>query len=134
MSERAFSVCIKISRNIDPACGTGGMLSVAEEYLHELNVANGLVAFGQELNNQTFAICKSDKLIMGNNADFIKDGNILSDDQFEGQTFDYIISNPPFGWEWKNEKRVVEDEAKRGFAGRFVQGFRLPQMDRCFSC
>ena len=110
------------------------MLSVAEEYLHELNVANGLVAFGQELNNQTFAICKSDKLIMGNNADFIKDGNILSDDQFEGQTFDYIISNPPFGWEWKNEKRVVEDEAKRGFAGRFVQGFRLPQMDRCFSC
>lgn len=106
----------------DPACGTGGMLSVAEEYLHELNAATKLISFGQELNDQTFAICKADMLIKGNNADFIKDGNTLSDDQFEGQKFDYIISNPPFGREWKNEKRVVEDEAKRGFAGRFGAG------------
>lgn len=80
------------------------------------------MSFGQELNDQTFAICKADMLIKGNNADFIKDGNTLSDDQFEGQKFDYIISNPPFGREWKNEKRVVEDEAKRGFAGRFGAG------------
>lgn len=112
-----------IARTIyDPACGTGGMLSVAEEYLHELNSATELMSFGQELNDQTFAICKADMLIKGNNADFIEDGNTLSDDQFEGQKFDYIISNPPFGREWKNEKRVVEDEAKRGFAGRFGAG------------
>lgn len=106
----------------DPACGTGGMLSVAEEYLHELNKSTELLAFGQELNDQTFAICKADMLIKGNNADYIKDGNTLSDDQFEGHTFDYIISNPPFGREWKNEKAKVEAEAKRGFAGRFGAG------------
>lgn len=106
----------------DPACGTGGMLSVAEEYLHQLNASTELMAFGQELNDQTFAICKADMLIKGNNADFIKDGNTLSDDQFEGQTFDYVLSNPPFGREWKNEKAAVEAESKRGFAGRFGPG------------
>lgn len=106
----------------DPACGTGGMLSVAEEYLHELNAATELMSFGQEINDQTFAICKADMLIKGNNADFIKNGNTLSDDQFEGQTFDYIISNPPFGREWKNEKAKVEAEAKKGFGGRFGAG------------
>ena len=108
----------------DPACGTGGMLSVAEEYLHRLNASTELMAFGQEINDETFAICKADMLIKGNNADFIKDGNTLSDDQFEGQTFDYILSNPPFGREWKNEKAKVEAEAKKGFAGRF--GYGLP--------
>lgn len=106
----------------DPACGTGGMLSVAEEYLHELNKETELMAFGQEINDQTFAICKADMLIKGNNADFIKDGNTLSDDQFAEQTFDYVLSNPPFGREWKNEKKAVEDEAKKGFAGRFGAG------------
>ena len=106
----------------DPACGTGGMLSVAEEYLHRLNASTEIMGFGQEINDQTFAICKADMPIKGNNADFIKDGNTLSDDQFEGQTFDYILSNPPFGREWKNEKPKVEAEAKRGFAGRFGPG------------
>lgn len=106
----------------DPACGTGGMLSVAEEYLHELNKETELMAFGQEINDQTFAICKADMLIKGNNADFIKDGNTLSDDQFAEQTFDYVLSNPPFGREWKNEKTAVEKEAKKGFAGRFGAG------------
>ena len=106
----------------DPACGTGGMLSVAEEYLHSLNASTELMAFGQELNDQTFAICKADMLIKGNNADFIKDGNTLSDDQFKGQTFDYILSNPPFGREWKNEKAKIEAEAKLGFGGRFGAG------------
>ena len=106
----------------DPACGTGGMLSVAEEYLHRLNASTEIIGFGQEINDQTFAICKADMPIKGNNADFIKDGNTLSDDQFEGQTFDYILSNPPFGREWKNEKPKVEAEAKRGFAGRFGPG------------
>ena len=71
----------------DPACGTGGMLSVAEEYLHSLNASTELVSFGQEINDQTFAICKADMLIKGNNADYIKDGNTLSDDQFAGSTF-----------------------------------------------
>ena len=61
-------------------------------------------------------------LIKGNNSDFIKDGNTLSDDQFKGQTFDYILSNPPFGREWKNEKAKVEEEAKLGFGGRFGAG------------
>lgn len=106
----------------DPACGTGGMLSVAEEYLHSLNASTELVSFGQEINDQTFAICKADMLIKGNNADYIKDGNTLSDDQFVGNTFDYILSNPPFGREWKNEKAKVEEEAKKGFAGRFGAG------------
>ena len=106
----------------DPACGTGGMLSVAEEYLHKLNAKAELMSFGQEINDQTFAICKADMLIKGNDADFIKDGNTLSDDQFEGQTFDYILSNPPFGREWKNEKPKVEAEAKKGFAGRIGPG------------
>ena len=86
-------VCIKSLKLGDPACGTGGMLSVAEEYLHSLNASTELVSFGQEINDQTFAICKADMLIKGNNADYIKDGNTLSDDQFAGSTFDYILSN-----------------------------------------
>ncbi len=112
-----------IGKNVyDPACGTGRMLSVAEEYLHSLNKNAQIVPFGQEINDQTFAICKADMLIKGNNADFIKDGNTLSEDQFSGQTFDYILSNPPFGREWKNEKAAIEKEAKLGFAGRFGAG------------
>lgn len=106
----------------DPACGTGGMLSVSEEYLHKMNASTELMSFGQEINDQTFAICKADMLIKGNNAEFIKNGNTLSDDQFEGQTFDYIISNPPFGREWRNEQVAVEKEAKKGFSGRFGPG------------
>ena len=106
----------------DPACGTGGMLSVAENYLHQLNSSAELLAFGQEINDQTFAICKADMLIKGNDATQIKNGNTLSDDQFAGQTFDYILSNPPFGREWKNEKNAIEKESKLGFAGRFGAG------------
>lgn len=106
----------------DPACGTGGMLSVAENYLHKLNAGAELLAFGQEINDQTFAICKADMLIKGNDATQIRSGNTLSEDQFAGQTFDYILSNPPFGREWKNEKAAVEKEAKLGFAGRFGAG------------
>ena len=106
----------------DPACGTGGMLSVSEEYLHELNAGAKLMAFGQEINDQTFAICQADMLIKGNDASLIKNGNTLSGDAYSEQTFDYIISNPPFGREWKNEKTAVEKEAKKGFAGRFGPG------------
>lgn len=106
----------------DPACGTGGMLSVAEDYLKKLNKDAQLLPFGQEINDQTFAICKADMLIKGSDADKIKNGNTLSDDQFPQEKFDYIISNPPFGREWKNDKNAVEKEAKLGFGGRFGAG------------
>ena len=106
----------------DPACGTGGMLSVAEEHIHQLNNSAEIIPFGQELNDQTFAICKADMLIKGNEANYIRDGNTLTGDMFEGHHFDYILSNPPFGREWKNERAKIESEAKRGFAGRFGPG------------
>lgn len=108
----------------DPACGTGGMLSVAEDYLKKLNSSATLLPFGQELNDETFAVCKADMLIKGNDADKIRCGNTLSEDQFKGAQFDYILSNPPFGREWKNDKAAVEAESKLGAAGRF--GFGLP--------
>ncbi|MDG5856534.1 type I restriction-modification system subunit M [Clostridium beijerinckii] len=106
----------------DPACGTGGMLSVAEDHLKKLNSSAELIAFGQEINDQTYAICKADMLIKGGNANNIKNGNTLSDDQFKEDKFDYILSNPPFGREWKNDKVAVEKEAKLGYAGRFGAG------------
>ena len=106
----------------DPACGTGGMLSVAEDYLKKINSSAQLLPFGQEINDETFAICKADMLIKGNDADKIKNGNTLSDDQFISEKFDYILSNPPFGREWKNDKKAVEAEAKLGAAGRFGAG------------
>ena len=121
--DSAFLAGDNVAKTIyDPACGTGGMLSVAENYLHSLNSSAELLAFGQEINDQTFAICKADMLIKGNDASQIRSGNTLSDDQFAGQTFDYILSNPPFGREWKNEKAAIEKEAKLGFAGRFGAG------------
>ena len=106
----------------DPACGTGGMLSVAQDYLKKLNNSATLLPFGQELNDETFAICKADMLIKGNDANNIKCDNTLSADQFGKSTFDYILSNPPFGREWKNDKKAVEDEAKLGAGGRFGVG------------
>lgn len=106
----------------DCACGTGGMLSVADDYTKQLNNEAELVCFGQEINDQTFAICKADMLIKGNNADNIRNGNTLSNDLFPNYKFDYILSNPPFGREWKNEKTSVETEYKLGFGGRFGAG------------
>lgn len=97
----------------DPACGTGGMLSVAQEHIQKLNRNVGLVLAGQELNDETFAICKADMLIKGNEAEGIRPGNTLSSDQFEDDRFDYILSNPPFGREWKNEEAAVKAEAAR---------------------
>ena len=114
---------VNVAKTIyDPACGTGGMLSVAEEYIHQLNTTSNIIPFGQELNDQTFAICKADMLIKGNESSYIRDGNTLTEDRFEGHHFDYILSNPPFGREWKNERAKIESEAKRGFAGRFGPG------------
>jgi type I restriction-modification system DNA methylase subunit len=111
----------------DPACGTGGMLSVAEEYLREHNSAAKLVAFGQELNPETYAVCKSDMLIKGQDPDNIGFGNSFSEDRFPNQRFDYCISNPPFGVEWKKvEKEITEEHERFGLAGRFGAG--LPRI------
>jgi type I restriction enzyme M protein len=109
----------KIKTIYDPACGTGGMLTVATEALAELNSSSRLELFGQELNDETVAIAKSDVLIKGFKSENIRHGNTLSNDTFKGYSFDYIISNPPFGREWKKDKDAVAEEYKDGFAGRF---------------
>ena len=108
----------------DPACGTGGMLSIASEYIKKHNSSAAFLCFGQEINPETYAIAKADMLIKGENDSLIRSGNTLSDDQFPKQTFNYIISNPPFGREWKKEKASVEKEVKltRENGGRFFMG------------
>lgn len=117
-----------VVRNIyDPTAGTGGMLSVAEEHLRKFNPAAKLVAFGQELNPESYAICKADMLIKGQEVANIIFGNTLSDDGHVGKTFDYMLSNPPFGVEWKKVFDVVDKEHKKqGHAGRFGAG--LPRV------
>ncbi|WP_419946963.1 type I restriction-modification system subunit M [Candidatus Poriferisodalis sp.] len=113
---------------LDPACGTGGMLSMAEEYLRELNPEGELRVFGQELNAETYATCRADMLIKGLGAENIRFGNSFDDDQHDGQRFDYLLANPPFGVEWKMVADFVRDEhADRGFAGRFGAG--LPRIN-----
>ncbi len=108
---------------LDPACGTGGMLSVAETHLHELNPDAHLEVFGQELNDESYAICKADMLIKGQNADNIKRGNSFSDDQLGSVRSDYLISNPPFGVDWtKAEKAIRGEYDSLGWEGRFGPG------------
>ena len=107
----------------DPACGTGGMLSVAEELLAELNPDGELAVYGQELNGESFAICKADMLIKGQYADRIRYGNSFSNDAHPDLRADYLISNPPFGVDWTKAEKVVRDEHQRlGHAGRFGPG------------
>ncbi len=111
----------------DPTAGTGGMLSVAEEYLKRLNPDAQLVVAGQELNPESYAICKGDMLIKGQDVSRIVFGNTLSEDGHVGAKFDYGLSNPPFGVEWKKVEEVVQEEAsKQGFNGRFGPG--LPRI------
>ena len=111
----------------DCACGTGGMLSVAEEYLKELNPDARLEVFGQELNDESYAICKADMLIKGQKAGNIKFGNSFTVDGFSNDYFDYMITNPPFGVEWKKVQKFINDEySKQGFGGRFGAG--LPRI------
>ena len=111
----------------DPACGTGGMLSIAEEYIKEFNPDAKPVVFGQELNPESYAICKSDILIKGQTVSNIKFGNSFTNDGLEGRTFDYLLSNPPFGVEWKKVQTHVKGEHdKKGFDGRFGAG--LPRI------
>ena len=112
----------KIKTVYDGACGTGGMLTAAMEYAKKLNSSSRMLCYGQELNAQTYAICKADMLIKGEDSNNIRHGNTLSGDLFPGETFDYIIMNPPFGIEWKNEKAAVLKEAEKGSDGRFPAG------------
>ena len=111
----------------DPAAGTGGMLSVAEMHLHEHNLDAKLVAFGQELNGESYAICKADMLIKGQDVGNIIWGNTLSNDGHAEKRFDYGLSNPPFGVEWKKIEKPIRDEHKfQGENGRFGAG--LPRV------
>lgn len=111
----------------DPTAGTGGFLSSGTEYVHEMNQDAKLVTFGQELNPESYAICKADMLIKGQPVENIKYGNTLSDDQLYDKKFDYMLSNPPFGVEWKKVEKQVKDEHKlKGFNGRFGPG--LPRV------
>ncbi len=111
----------------DPTAGTGGMLSVAEERLTEMNPAARLTMFGQELNPESYAICKADMLIKGQDVANIIFGNTLSDDGHPTRHFDYMLSNPPFGVEWKKVEKVVRAEhEQQGFSGRFGPG--LPRV------
>jgi type I restriction enzyme M protein len=111
----------------DCCAGTGGMLSVAEQYLKELNPGIQVELFGQEINPQSFSICKSDMLIKGQNADNIILGDSFTEDGHRGKTFRYMLTNPPFGVEWKKaEKFIREEYEKEGFNGRFGAG--LPRI------
>ncbi len=112
----------KIKTVYDGACGTGGILSASMEYASKLNNSSKMIVYGQEINDQTYAICKADMLIKGEDSNNIRKGNTLSDDKFPGEKFDFIMMNPPFGREWKSEKNAVETEAKKGVNGRFPAG------------
>ena len=113
-----------ITKTIYDCCaGTGGMLSVAEEYLNELNPDARLEVFGQELNPESYAICKSDLLIKGQNASNIKKGNSISEDKLASEKFDYLITNPPFGVKWEKFAKPVKAEHEQlGHGGRFGAG------------
>ena len=113
-----------ITKTIYDCCaGTGGMLSVAEEYLNELNPDARLEVFGQELNPESYAICKSDLLIKGQNASNIKKGNSISEDKLSNEKFDYLITNPPFGVKWEKFAKPVKAEHEQlGHGGRFGAG------------
>jgi len=111
----------------DPTAGTGGMLSIAGEYLEEHNPQARLTMFGQELNDESYAICKADMLIKGQDVANITPGNTLSDDGHLHKKFDYMLSNPPFGVEWKKvEKEIRKEHEQQGFNGRFGPG--LPRV------
>lgn len=112
----------------DPACGTGGMLTVAKDEITHLNPTAHVELFGQELNEKTYAIAKADLLIKGETAENIKQGNTLNNDQLSTEKFDFLISNPPYGAEWKKVEKEVRNEAENlGFDGRFGAG--LPRIN-----
>lgn len=98
----------------DPAAGTGGMLSVTEDRIKEYNKNAKVTAYAQEINDETYAICKADMLFKGQDITNVKQGDTLSDDKFRGKHFDLMACNPPYGFEWKKEREVVEDEHEQG--------------------
>jgi type I restriction enzyme M protein len=107
----------------DPTAGTGGMLSTAEQYIRELNSEAKPQLFGQDFNNESWAICRSDMIIKGESAENIVLGDSLTDDGFDGQTFDYMLANPPFGVSWQQQQAKVKKEAETlGYGGRFGAG------------
>ena len=112
----------KVKTIYDMAMGTSQMLACMTDRIHQLNEKVQVDCYGQELNPETYAIAKADMLIKGGDADNFKQGDTLDDDKFKGYKFDYIISNPPFGIDWKKQKKAVEDEASRGINGRFPVG------------
>ncbi len=128
--EADLEVAGKVKRIYDPACGTGGMLTVAKDHiLTAINSSSKIYLYGQEINPVTYAICKADMLIKWENINNIKGGqdegevaSTLSNDQLAGEQFDYMLSNPPYGVDRKRDKSVVMAEAERGFAGRFGAG------------
>jgi len=112
----------------DPACGTGGMLAVADEYLRELNPDARLEVFGQDWNKESYAVCGSDMLIKGHDIEHIAFGSSFSKDAFPRDKFDYMLANPPFGVEWKPDEDEIRKEAEtQGFDGRFGAG--LPRIN-----
>jgi type I restriction enzyme M protein len=121
-----------VRKLLDPACGTGGMLAEAQHYLREHHPAARLYAYGQDYNKRAFATAASDMLIKqvdhNGSGDNVRFGDSFTDDQFSGQTFDYLLSNPPFGVDWKKQQKEIQQEHdKRGFDGRFGAG--LPRVN-----
>ncbi|GGN82266.1 hypothetical protein GCM10010112_59540 [Actinoplanes lobatus] len=111
----------------DPACGTGGMLSEAQDHIEKHNAHATIEVYGQELNGETYAICRSDMMMKGGDPNKIAYGNSFSQDGHDGERFDYMLANPPFGVEWKKVEKFIKDEAARGHAGRFGAG--LPRIN-----
>lgn len=127
--EKDFARSHVVKTVYDPACGTGGMLSVAEQYIRDLNADAQPKLFGQDWNDEAWAVCKSDMLIKGEDADNIILGDTFTKDGFDRTpdgrkwTFDYMLANPPFGVEWKQQQRMIENERDTlGFSGRFGAG------------
>lgn len=117
-----------IKKIYDPACGTGGMLTSCKNFISHLNDSIEVVLYGQEVNEEIYAICKADMLIKGENSENIKGpSSTLSDDQLGDDKFDYMISNPPYGRKWEQDREEVTKESERGFEGRFGAG--LPRIN-----
>lgn len=116
-----------VKKVYDPACGTGGMLTEAQEHIQEHNPHATVEVYGQELNGETYAICRSDMMLKGGDPTKIAFGNSFSQDGHEDERFDYMLANPPFGVEWKKVEKFIKAEAARGHAGRFGAG--LPRIN-----
>jgi type I restriction enzyme M protein len=125
--DKALSGQMPVRTLYDPACGTGGMLTVAQDHLRELNPDADLQVFGQELNPETWAVCRSDLMIKGQDPSHIQLGNSFTEDGFAGKSYDYMLANPPFGVDWKKYAAPIKDEHDNlGLHGRFGPG--LPRV------